>query len=79
MPLRRMSHTLVGMPGLDPLSVPTQEAAGSPDLPNAGRLIELEYATMDDRKLRSQLRNVSALELQVPRSQPSSWLPRSCV
>jgi hypothetical protein len=41
-----------------------QESAGSPDLPNAGRLIELEYATMDDRKLRSQLRNVSALELQ---------------
>ena len=42
-----------------------QESAGSPDLPNSGRLIELEYASMEDRKLRSQLRNVSALELQV--------------
>ena len=41
-----------------------QESTGSPDLPNSGRLIELEYATMDDRKLRSQLRNVSSLELQ---------------
>ena len=42
-----------------------QETSGSPDLPAGQRLIELEYATLDDRRLRSQLRDVAALELQV--------------
>ena len=63
------------MVGSDLLLVPTQESTGSPDLPNSGRLIELEYATMDDRKLRSQLRNVSALELQVWSGSLPSILP----
>ena len=41
-----------------------QESSGSPDIPASQRLIELEYASMEDRRLRSQLRNVSELELQ---------------
>ena len=42
-----------------------QESAGIPDLPAGQRLIELEYAVMDDRRLRNQLQDVPALELQV--------------
>lgn len=43
-----------------------KESGGVLDVPGgAARLIELEYAAVEDRKLRSQLRNVSQLELQV--------------
>ncbi|KAK9846572.1 hypothetical protein WJX81_006817 [Elliptochloris bilobata] len=42
-----------------------KEAGGLPDLPNSGRLVELEYAVIEDRKVRSLLRNVSAIEQQV--------------
>lgn len=42
-----------------------KENGGALDIPGNGRLIELEYAEVGDRKLRSQLRNVSGLELQV--------------
>lgn len=42
-----------------------KETAGLPDLPNSGKLVELEYATVADRKLRGQLRNVADLELKV--------------
>lgn len=42
-----------------------KENGGALDIPGGGRLIELEYASVADRKLRSQLRNVSDLELQV--------------
>lgn len=41
-----------------------KESAGSLDIPGNGRLIELPYAAFEDRKLRGQLRNVPALELQ---------------
>ena len=42
-----------------------KEYAGIPDLPNSGRLIELEFATVTNRKVRNQLRNVNAIERQV--------------
>lgn len=52
-----------------------KENGGALDIPGGGRLIELEYASVADRKLRSQLRNVSDLELQAPLPPPS---PRPC-
>lgn len=42
-----------------------KEYAGIPDLPRRDRLIELEYASVTDRKIRGQLRNVDAIEKQV--------------
>ena len=42
-----------------------KESGGLPDLPVSGRLVELEYAVIEDRKVRAQLRNVSAIEQQV--------------
>ena len=36
-----------------------------PDIPNSGRLISVEYASVTDRKLRGNLRNVSDIEKQV--------------
>lgn len=42
-----------------------KESGGALDVPGFGKLIELEYAQVADRKLRGQLRNVSNLELQV--------------
>lgn len=50
---------------LDIRSLREKEAGGSPDLPNASRLIELEYASIEDRKVRSQLRNAPELEVKV--------------
>ena len=41
-----------------------KESGGALDVPGFGKLIELEYAQVADRKLRGQLRNVSNLELQ---------------
>ncbi len=35
-----------------------------PDVPNAGRLVELEYAVIEDRKVRALLRDVSSIEQQ---------------
>ena len=42
-----------------------KEYSGIPDLPRRDRLIELEYASVTDRKIRGQLRNVDAIEKQV--------------
>lgn len=50
---------------IDLRSAREKETSGTPDLPVGQRLIELEYASMDDRRLRGQLRDVAALELQV--------------
>lgn len=48
------------------LPVPREkESGGALDIPGGGKLIELEYAQVEDRKLRGQLRNVSKLELLV--------------
>ena len=47
-----------------------KESAGVPDIPVSGRLIELEYAAISDRKIRGQLRNPGEIEKTVhaPRS-----------
>lgn len=50
---------------VDIRSAREKEAAGIPDLPNAGKLVELEYASIVDRKIRGQLRNVGTLELKI--------------
>jgi len=42
-----------------------KESAGLPDLPNNGKLVELEYASVADRRVRGQLRNASDIELKV--------------
>lgn len=42
-----------------------KEQTGIPDLPNSSKLIELEYASIDDRKVRGQLRDISKLELKI--------------
>ena len=42
-----------------------KESGGALDIPGGNKLIELEYAQVEDRKLRGQLRNVSKLELLV--------------
>lgn len=42
-----------------------KETAGVPDVPNSGRLVELEYASISDRKIRGQLRNPSDIEKTV--------------
>lgn len=42
-----------------------KESGGALDIPGGGKLIELEYASVEDRKLRGQLRNVPKLELLV--------------
>ena len=41
-----------------------KEYSGIPDIPRRDRLIELEYASVTDRKIRGQLRNVDAIEKQ---------------
>ena len=45
-----------------------KEFSGIPDIPNSGRLIELEFASISDRKIRGQLRNVNDIEKQVKRT-----------
>jgi rhodanese-related sulfurtransferase len=42
-----------------------KEQAGLPDLPNAGKLVELEFATIEDRKVRGQLRDIGRLEIMI--------------
>ena len=42
-----------------------KENAGVPDLPFGGRLVDVEYAAISDRRLRGQLRQVSDIERQV--------------
>jgi hypothetical protein len=44
-----------------------KEAGGVPDVPSSGsaRLIEVEYAFTEDRKLRGQLKDVGAIEATV--------------
>ncbi|KAK9843352.1 hypothetical protein WJX74_010836 [Apatococcus lobatus] len=39
-----------------------KESSGIPDIPNSGKLIELEFATVDSRSTRGQLRNVNNVE-----------------
>ncbi|KAL4447383.1 hypothetical protein ABPG77_007416 [Micractinium sp. CCAP 211/92] len=50
---------------VDIRSLREKEAGGAPDLPNASRLIDLEYAAIEDRKVRNQLRNAGELEVKV--------------
>lgn len=42
-----------------------KEAGGIPDIPTPGRLVELEYAVISDRKMRGQLRNPGEIEKTV--------------
>lgn len=42
-----------------------KEASGIPDIPTPGRLVELEYAAISDRRMRSQLRNPGEIEKTV--------------
>ncbi len=42
-----------------------KESSGVPDVPNSGRVVELEYASISDRKIRGQLRNPSEIEKTV--------------
>ncbi|KAI3428061.1 hypothetical protein D9Q98_006445 [Chlorella vulgaris] len=46
--------------------------AGAPDLPNASKLVELEYAAINDRRVRGQLRNATDLEVNVTALQIAS-------
>ena len=39
-----------------------------PDIPTPGRLVELEYAAISDRKMRGQLRNPADIEKTVSSS-----------
>lgn len=50
---------------VDIRSAREKESAGLPDLPNNGKLVELEYASVADRRVRSQLRNAGDIELKV--------------
>ena len=43
-----------------------------PDIPTPGRLVELEYASISDRKMRGQLRNPGEIEKTV--STPSACI-----
>ncbi|DBA85578.1 hypothetical protein WJX79_010531 [Trebouxia sp. C0005] len=49
-----------------------KENGGVPDLPFGNRLIEVEYAEIEDRKVRGQLQNVGAIERQVTALQIAS-------
>jgi len=49
-----------------------KESQGVPDLPGGARLIELELASVGDRKLRGSLRDASAAERQLTALQISS-------
>lgn len=42
-----------------------KEQAGIPDLANSGKLVELEFATIEDRKVRGQLRDIGKLEIKI--------------
>ncbi len=42
-----------------------KESGGIPDIPTPGRLVELEYAAISDRKMRGQLRNPGEIEKTV--------------
>ncbi|KAI7844128.1 hypothetical protein COHA_002266 [Chlorella ohadii] len=50
---------------VDIRSAREKEAGGMPDIPNTSKLIELEYAGIEDRKVRSQLRSATDLEVKV--------------
>jgi rhodanese-related sulfurtransferase len=49
-----------------------KETGGVPDLPSNNRLLEVEYAQIEDRKIRSQLRDASGIERQVTALQIAS-------
>lgn len=49
-----------------------KENGGLPDLPSSSRLVEVEYAEIEDRKVRSQLQNVGQIERQVTALQIAS-------
>lgn len=42
-----------------------KEAQGIPDLPNSGKEIELEFAIIEDRKIRGQIRDIGKLETKI--------------
>ena len=42
-----------------------KEGQGIPDLPNQSKVIELEFAMIEDRKVRNQLRDISKLETKI--------------
>ncbi|KAL4532423.1 hypothetical protein Ndes2437B_g02829 [Nannochloris sp. 'desiccata'] len=42
-----------------------KEQQGLPDVPNSGKLVELEFATIEDRKVRGQLRDIGKLEIKI--------------
>lgn len=50
---------------VDIRSIREKEQGGTPDIPNSSKLIELEYAAIEDRKVRSQLKNSTDLEIKV--------------
>ena len=54
-----------------------KETSGIPDIPNSGRLIELEYAAISDRKIRSQLRDPNSIEktVRAKHHKPLAMLP----
>lgn len=56
-----------------------KETSGVPDVPNSGRVVELEYASISDRKIRGQLRNPSDIEKTVRRCSASRKIPESFV
>lgn len=49
-----------------------KEAGGVPDIPTPGRLVELEYAAISNRKMRGQLRNPGDIEKTVSPVPPST-------
>ncbi len=59
--------TLVLSPGGDSTVQREKEASGLADVPGGskGKLLEVEYAFTEDRKLRGQLRDPGAIEAQV--------------
>lgn len=51
---------------VDVRSARDKESQGIPDVPNSGsKLVELEYAIIEDRLVRGQLRNLGALETKI--------------
>jgi rhodanese-related sulfurtransferase len=42
-----------------------KEQQGIPDLPNSGKLVELEFAAIEDRKVRGLLRDLGKLEIKI--------------
>ncbi|KAL4533072.1 hypothetical protein Ndes2526A_g08525 [Nannochloris sp. 'desiccata'] len=52
-----------------------KEQQGLPDVPNSGKLVELEFATIEDRKVRGQLRDIGKLEIKITAMQIAALKP----